>query len=591
MSSENTNKSSKNNNSITTLMAFLSNYSWIIFGLICLSISYLTVWKRGLYNDDYSNRVLAINPISGEVTPFWALPNAHFPMRILTWIINIKFTELIPDYEFLARFFAAMFCAINACLLGYLIYRLFNSKLIGVICVWLFISPIFATETVLWISTTSYIVSAGFALLSVIFSYLASNYEQNRIKFIFVGTLAFTLMMFTFEGCMAAIGVLILINFTTFQQKNYSFLNSIKGTFFNSLSFVVVFVLLSVIFRYSPLVTSRGGVDTSISFLIARICSFFQRTYWLTLSSDRGIKLITETFSVGYDTIVSSFWNSFLFFVAFVFLVITVLTWREKTIVDTPKYKYGYMFLVIGLLWTLSAILIPGIFSKEQVVESRMLYFPTGGLSLAVGSVIWLVTKSAKDNKILIKTFLALSGLILLYSSVIMLGYCQIYAERNRIDQEQLAALTRLLPKASEIPQNTTFVFYQFDKNAKFTYKENLVSNILLFGLFETNWSADDILKVVYKRNDLTAITQNRWADMKFTFDSSNQLAIQGQPVFPEKALFITYKDGNAYLVNQLTLDLKDGTRKLIQFSFGESLKKLPSLDVVEKIDNSQLVQ
>lgn len=555
---------------------FLSNYSWIIFGLICLVISYLVIWERGLYSDDYTFRVLAIDPVSEAVTPFLSIPNDHFPMRILAWLTTAKATAWLPEYEFGVRFLLAILVGVNSLLLGILVHRILKSKSAAVISGWLFVSPVFSSEAVLWLSTISYLISTGCAIAAIILVGSISGREQSRGKMLALAAVFFTVMMFSFEGAMTAIGIIILISFIAAYQKNKSVFDSVKSSVLNSALLVIVFGIIVFIFRQSPLISNRGGVDTNLSFLVDRSASFFERSYWLLFSGEWGLVLLGESFIRGYDGLVSSMWGLLLLFCALISLIITFLTWRENTLEISPRYRIGILFLLTGVLWTVFSILIPGIFSKGQIVEYRMFYFPTAGASLTIAAGFWLLAKALGFNQIFIRAAVGVTGIIVLLSSIIMLGYCQLFAERFEIDQKQLSAIKELLPPEKNLPPNTTLVLYKFDDNSNFKYPNQKTSNKLLFGVLESEWAATDALKVLFKRKDLTVITQNRWGSWNFKTNlpaADKQLEINGKPIDPYSTLFITYQNGKAYLINHLTLDSEDDSHQTIKFPLANNLQ------------------
>lgn len=569
---------------------FLSRYSWVFFGLICLIISYLVVWERGLYLDDYSFKVNAVDPFSGAITPLLNLPNDHFPMRILASLVAAKSALWISDYEFWIRLFTAVLSGINSLLLGVLVCRILRSKFAGVISGWLFLAPIFSGEAVLWISTIAYVISSGFALTSINLAQLASTKEQDKWKYIILAALFLTMMMFSFEGCMSAIGIIILISFITAYQSNKTIFDSLRLTFLNSILLVIIFGLLIIILRQSPLLSNRGGIETSFPFLIDKIASFYNRIVWMTVSEDWGLNLLMESFINGYATLTSSFWGLSLFSGAVIMLITTILTWDDKALKASPQYRIGVLVLFTGILWIIFSILIPGVFSKGQIVEYRMLYFPTAGFSVTVSAVFWLISRSLGFNKIFDKVVIGVIGLTVLLNSITMLGYCQLFAERNKLDQNQISAVKELLPSGYDLPSNVTIVLYKFDENINFKYDSHISSNKLLFGVFETDWTAAEVLKAVYKSRDLSVITQNRWSSWKFDYDlrshADKPLEINGKFLPPETVLFITYYGGKAYLVNQLIFNSQEKEPKAVSFPLAEKFHLLgaPIISIKEKL-------
>lgn len=540
--------------------------------------------------DDYSMKFLGIS----HTGYFWNSPNDHFPARILAWMLPIKIAPLVPDYELGVRIFQVILIALNVIIFGTLSYKIFKSKMIGIISGLLFISPILSPDIVLWTTATPVIISSSFALLSIAFIQKASTKNNQKyiyLFYIFFAAICFLIMMFSYEAPMASIGVSILISFITFHENTKNLLKSVYLTFLTTLPTIIAFGISTIIILQSPHVSGRGGVDITISFLYDRVLTFIKGAYWLTISPDWGLKLLLETFKIGSEIIFSSSLNLSILFAAIILLILTVWTLKYEENDNSYSHKIGILFFFVGLLWTIFSILIPGIFAKGQILEARMLYFPTYGFCFMLSSIVWIILRWAKFNMLLCKTFIVVIGGIAICNSIILLGYCQLFAERYKINQQQFIAFTRLFPSEKDIPNESKIIFYKFDENSKFDY-ENNISNRLLAGIFETNWSANDSLRLFYKRRDIDSITQNRWNNWKFSLDSNGNLIVNGKEVLPKNVLFITYKDEKAYLANKLILKAGD-SEEIIEFPLAKEfeLKGIPVLTVVEtNINREKLI-
>lgn len=532
---------------------------------------------------------MGLDPTSGRQLPLLDLPNDHFPMRILVWILSIKLAGLIPDYELGVRFFLTLCILFNALILGCLVNRFLHSKFASVVCSWLFISPALSAEAVLWISTSAYIFSVGFAILSIICFHLALAKSTNKFLYIFLSTMFLSAMMFSLEGCMATIGIIFLVAFFHFIEKGCSLFSSIRSTIIYTLFPLIILGIIVIIFRNSPLIVSRGGTDTSISFLLDRLKMFQERFAWLLFSDDWGRKILSEAFFIGCNEIYSSVWVSAIFLISIGLLVITAISWQSIDLDSTVSIQRGFYLLIVSIIWVISGILIPGIFSKGQIIEYRMLYFPTAGICMVVATSMWLILKLFASKTWLIKLFIVISGVILLFNSTVMLGFCQIFKERNQIDSIQLTSVKALLPDINKIPSGTMLLLHNFDSNFEFNNLGN-ISNKLLFGVFETTWSAEAGLNNLYQRTDLKTIVINRWTKWEFIYKNDLILNIQGNDYAIAKILFITYKGKTAFVVDKIIVESKDASTQEVVFPIARHLKLngvVTNLNLIEISDGN----
>jgi len=68
----------------------LCRFAWVPVSFVCLLLSYLLVWQRGFYFDDYNNRFLAYNVVTGHYLPIWSRGRyGSFPARMLSWTIVV----------------------------------------------------------------------------------------------------------------------------------------------------------------------------------------------------------------------------------------------------------------------------------------------------------------------------------------------------------------------------------------------------------------------------------------------------------------------------------------------------------------------
>lgn len=551
---------------------FLRRYGWLLCALLGLLISYLLVWQRGLYMDDYYLKNVVFDPVAQMTTPMSGRPMDWLPARSLHYLVTFSLIELVPRYEFFVRLVVALFVGLNALLLGGLVYRLIGSRLAAVIGGWLFLAPIFAAEAVLWIAACAYVFSATFALLFLHLS-LSVQSQQKRIgTFIVGGALAFTLMLLFIEAYITTIGLALLLSLAVAAHKRQTVYVTVKRALLYLLLPGLTLVFFSFLYRRSPLLANRGGLDLNLYNLIERSASFIQAMFWMTVSPEWGGSLLKETLISGFNVILSSTSGGLLLGGAVLLFLLTILTWRNGEREFEAPYAVGLVLFFTGLIWLLVAMLFPGVVGKAQILEYRMLYYPTAGLSLSVAALIWMATKYLRSRQLWGKVFLSLASLALLGSSITMLGYTRLFARRYATDQRQVSVVAKTI--ASEtLPAGAYLVPYKFDQDSG---AGGTTGSKLLSGVFEARWSAQNALNAAYRRNDLQAITANRWSDWRFKYDAqglpNNRLHIQGTQVPIDKTLLVAYLDGKALPVQKLLISMNDGTEQTVIFPLASNL-------------------
>jgi hypothetical protein len=571
---------------MTYIRYLFGRYGFLFTGAACLLLGYLLVWQRGLYVDDYSVRSQLINPVTGESAI--DLTSRFFPLRMIPTPLIYISVVAVPKYEFLVRLLTTLCIGLNAWLLGLVIYRAVHSKLVAVIGGWLFLAPVFAWEATLWISAEYYISSATFGLLFLLFYQNSLLSERQHRKFLILSTISFTLMLLNFEGLIAIIGIAFLLSLVqTAREPSLTYRNTLKQSLRRLIWPAVVAVIFLFISRYSPLLALRGGLDVNPVNVFLRSYEYLRHLIWMTAYGGAGRKFLLQAFLVGLSVVMSSWTGIALFCLACLLLLMTVATWRRNEQDFAPTYRVGLTLFFVGVAWAIVTILVPGVFVNGQVLEFRMLYFPTAGGSVAVAAAAWMALKYLgryRRFKRWDKLLVGLAGLILLVNSIIMLGYCQLFAQRYEEDQRQVSAVRQILAPQS-LPPDTYLILYNFDEHS---LPDAPVASRVIFGVFETPWSASSALNAAYRRTDLKAIATHRWARMQVRYDTERppdeRLQVQGYPAPVEKTLMLTYQNGSAYLVEDLTIVKSDGSEYDVQFPLARDLiaRGVPSISKIK---------
>jgi hypothetical protein len=558
-------------------------FGWLFTTVVCLALGYLLVWHRGFYFDDYANYAhLATRPILNAVlnSPFFP-----FPVRTLHLTLNLGAVWLLSGHELLVRLLTALGAGINALLLGWLVYRLLGSRLASVISGWLFLMPFYAQEAVLWTSATGYILAVGLGL-SLLHTFW-STFDRGQItgRWLALGLISFVLTLLTIETALWSVAFIPIFGLMAAVRHNSWKL--IKQSLFIFLWLVGLTILFFNLFYRSPdIVTERGELDLSLFNTVERSQEYFSRLFWMTLSSDWGWPLMSESFELGLATVFQSWMGVTLFAAAFIVLSLTVLTWSR----DTREYLFGYGAGFIlggaGILWFVVALLFPAVLIGGQILEYRMLYVPSAGASITVGTLVWLITKRL-SRQLWPKVFILVIGLILILSAVFMIGFARIYAARFSLDQQQLAAMVRGIP-SERLPKNSILIPYNNDENL---FGNNDTISMFPFGVLETG-AAESALQIAYSRDDLLAFTSNRWEEMQLEYackqePSSNFLNIQtgyGAIDVPiDQIVMFSYEADEVIVVENLILADIANSSCTIHFPIAEELRRhnTPTTDLV----------
>ncbi len=565
--------------------AALGSFGWLLTALICLTLGYMLVWQRGFYMDDYANKPMAIDILTGQWRPIWSMIRYwYFPVRVLAVLIAYSFAGLLSTHEFLVRAVSTLFIGVNALLLGWLTYRALGSRLAAVISGWLFLMPFYGQEALLWAGAGGAIFGVSFALLFLHAFWSAIAQPRMMGRWITLGTLAFVTALLIAEAHILVAGLVPIFGLIiAARHQTSSYWASLRRSLYVLICPLSVAAIFYVLFYTNcELVDSRGGLDLSLAGIVERSLGYSKGLVGMTIF-DSGRRLTSDAFGIGIAVLLRSWKGMALSFVASVSLLPTALAWRTGEREYLPRYRVGLMVFCAGVTWFVVSLLFPGVLVKGQILEYRQLYSPTAGAGVALGALAWMAAKRLR-RLACDKFFVAIAGVLLLLSTVCMLGYAQAFAVRYKLDRRQIAALVHALP-SQYLPENSYVV--PFDNEERLFGKDDSISMVLV-GVFETPWSARAALEEAYRRNDLRIIQTNRWVPMQFSYmgdqePPSNQLGIQGVSVPVDRTVLFSYRAGSAFLIESLTITKSDGSQHIVQFPIARDLDRhgVPTISIV----------
>ena len=561
----------RGNSASLLVLMLVALLTWV--GMVLIS-------DRGLYVDDYSYKQYSINVANNT----WA-PTLQ-PIMKIRQLGNLLVQNLVlglPDYEFAVRLWNWLLHFANVALLGCLTYKISRDKTVASIAMLLFCSPVWAGEATLWFIVPSlHILGTLLCQLSLLLFIHAIQNPQHAVGMICLGStfaalsLQFSEIAYLCLYCVWPVTITYLRHHTLTQQR----IDAIKHIAIITFMLTLIGLLQYLLFIRPFLVsnTGRGDLVSSFSGFQSNVQQYVSRLYWLTLSPDLGIPFSTELFQLGLFALRQRLMIG-LIMVTLIFIV-GYLWIRNSTKIEVPRINLashnesstqGLVFM--GVCWICLALL-PGILLTQQILEQRMLYAPLLGASIVVAAVFRGTDSHIRRflPKFTVKFRVAAYTLVLLFSlitSIAMLGYSLAYKLRYDQDMREVAALQKAVPPSS-LESNTTFLVLppdiQITKSTGGPYRQ---IDRMFYGGMEIDWSALSILKMTYKRHDISVITAHHWQPpmvfrtLPMVNPSESSLIVNGRMVALNKVIAYSFKDDILTLHPELIL--VDSTGGIIQ--------------------------
>ena len=438
---------------------------------------------------------------------------------------------------------------------------------------WLYANPSHAQEAVLWIGAISYVITCTLALLGLhlLLSSVTAKGALRCLTRAVLGAAPLLGTLLFFEQPVALLAMLPCIGAAAAARQE-----SVRVRTALLRSALIIVACGAVAGAYAQryygqawMTESRGGIDLSLARLAERSAGYIDRLEWM-ISGPWGGSLTRESFQVGLDALLASRFGLVLAAASLASLALTAISWRpdrgRRNETDRANWPCVAWMLLAGALAFAAALLFPGTLLRGQILEFRMLYFPQAAGCLFVGVCAGALLGHF-PARWLKKLVVAVMAAAAAHSAVCMLGYCESFARRARLDREQVRAV-RDAVAGKPLPSGATFVPMFFD--ARLFNRDDAVS-LLMVGVFEMVWSARSALREAIGRADLNAITHDRWTGLTFDEPESESvphaaLAIQGQPVPLDLLLPLTLRDGRVVWIRSLRLIRDDGSERWIDF-------------------------
>ncbi len=539
--------------------------------LACVAVSYLLVWQRGLNYDDYGHHNWAVDVVTGQ----WHPVLFGFGERWLGFMAFVNLAGIQPRWEFLVRVFSALMMATNALLLAWLIYRLTRLRLVAVLTGWLFVVPVYAYEAAVYLVGIQYSLAFCFALLFLHASCLALTQPRMATRWSILAGLLFLLAVLSNEqAALSAVVVPFLGLYFAGRGEAVSKRFTLKTSLGILILPAVVTVALFSLYRQSGgIAAQRGGIIFEPHAILEHIGLFASQLANLTVSPNDGQRVMTQAFELGYSRLRWSLKVTALFASTFAFLVVALLAWNSNRESDRRDVASVVALCCGGIVWSILAWLLPGGLVRNQWLASRLLYMPLAGVCVSLAGLIWLVVRRLQHPGAE-RAALGLVGVILILSTVCMVGFARTYQERSLLDRRQIAAVLKAVPP-QYLPADSHIVPFRMGETLPMV-GDHLGQRVA--GVMEQSWSATAALQQAYQRSDIATAATNRWIPMRISYGAQEQILTlsgsDGATTVPvERTVFVTYQDGVGQAIERLTLKQADGSQQTIRFPIAEALR------------------
>jgi hypothetical protein len=187
----------------------------------------------------------------------------------------------------------------------------------------------------------------------------------------------------------------------------------------------------------------------------------------------------------------------------------------------------GWIMLAAIMLFIMPWL--PAVLVDRQIVELRLWYAPIAGLSVVLGLLLaWsLVSAQRSWARVPIRATSLLAVLVIsVLGAMSLVGFQVRYARQYALDQRILEQIRRLVPDPPE-----GAVFMPIEVHAFPVSTDFGVFNQSAVALFEARWTAVEMIRRSYGRDDLLATTTGPWSRYGIEFAQDHGLpfpAIRG---------------------------------------------------------------
>ncbi len=192
--------------------------------------------------------------------------------------------------------------------------------------------------------------------------------------------------------------------------------------------------------------------------------------------------------------------------IALLLLVYGTLVWKVSDTEAPQRHAFFGLASVLGLIWGVACLLLPGILAPGQIVEYRILYLPGLGVAFAIGAGGGYLTRAVR-HAVVTKLWLAVCGLAALLLSIGTVGYADAFRLRYQTDQRYLAAYVDQL---SALPPAQPMTVVTYVTNDKLEDVGQYLTRQML-SVFDVFYIVSVNTQRLIDRDNITYFAFNRW--------------------------------------------------------------------------------
>jgi hypothetical protein len=538
----------------------------IVLGLVTVLFS--DGFRYGLYSDDYSHKEWAYDLEQGRWQPRLELEQPY--LRPIGQVIVFNLANALPDQELLVRLLWAGVHISNVLLASSFAYRLTKSRLVFVVTGGFLLFPIPAHEALFWHSgAASALLGTLLALISVHLLLGAVSADRNWKWYAALGLVVYGLIPQFYEQAATCLSILPLL---VFVQRPISRKRILRALLIFLVAVGLLYLHWFFILRHSDQVTVRGVELPSLNALLSeRLPRMLQGTSW-KLYRAYEFSGFVSAWELGIRRVLAFPPTVLAVPLAAIGATTAVMIARRQERRCPFHLRRTLVLFMVGCVWFCSA-LVPALVTRNQVTESRMLYYLWVGLSFALSAgVVLLTTKLRRYGSYALAILL---GCFFALQIPIMAGFGQVYKLRYEHDQRQLAALASAVP---HLPQGPVFLLpWQLDENfVTVAAPGHEILERFLFGVFQTDWSAASSMRMQYRNLEVYPVTSSRWRKLDFEGirgeGTEAELLINGRVLPVNRTLAFSYRDGRVVIYAHIVVKLQDGHIAKIELPLGREV-------------------
>lgn len=520
---------------------------------------------HGLYADDWQYKFSAHDLTKDR----WVIALNTTDYRPLGYFLAPNIAGTLPALELPIRIGIIAFHLANVFMLALLAFRLTRSRLVAVLSGAFFLLPIFANEGILWFSGAMFYTLPLFLLLLGMHLFL--SYPGRSPLFLIGALVAWLAMSLIIEAgifvvLLAPIMIYILLRKSS-PPRARVWIAAL------AIFYLLVGVYLFFVLRTAPVTRGHGQPTLDPTIILTQRVPQTLSNLVGTLGDPVLRTGLSEAFDLGRQEWLSSV-GGWLIVGCFV-LGLAVIAYLLPLDGEENVARRTYLMLAaIGLGWTILAT-APLFFIVGLGFTPRTLFFPSAGLSLALGGFVgWLTSLAGRWRQAAARAALLFAGIVLLYSSLTMAGLVKVYQLRWELDQRQMAALRATVPELPDF-QVWMMPIGLDERSVSTVWGRQTLLDKALFGLFQVSWESEPALQMEYREPHISVIDRDNQGKAHLVgldFAANGQIktlifqgAIRRDEVPVSRFLPFTIRGGRAILLNPLTIKQTDGTQTKVE--------------------------